>query len=150
MAQNKIDDFSIKNLAFSLNGMALHDIYFSNMSTEKSNISEALQKAIEDSFGNFDTYYANLVDQATLVKGWSITALNLLNGKVFNYSEDTHSSNFPNYIMPILVLDVYDHAWVKQFGDSDKAKQEYIDVFTRIINWDLVSRRFDAISMIYS
>ena len=61
-----------------------------------------------------------------------------------------HSGNFPNYVMPILALDVYDHAWVKQFGDSDKAKREYINVFSKIINWDLVSRRYDAITSLYS
>ena len=144
MAQNKIDDFSIKNLAFSLNGMALHDLYFSNMTTEKTSRSTALNKAIENTFSSFDTYYANLVDQAMLVHGWSITAVNLLNGKIFNYAEDTHSSNFPNYIMPILTLDVYDHAWLKQFGSDDAAKQEYIKVFTKAINWDLVSRRYEA------
>ncbi len=52
--------------------------------------------------------------------------------------------------MPIMVLDVYEHAWVKQFGADAKAKQEYIDVFSKIINWDLVSRRFDAMQILYS
>ncbi len=40
MANNEIDEFSMKNLAFSLNGMALHDIYFSNMSTENTKVSK--------------------------------------------------------------------------------------------------------------
>lgn len=150
MARNEVDDFSMKNLAFSLNGMALHDIYFSNMTTEPSKRSAALEKAIENTFGSFENYYANLVDTAMLVQGWSITGLNLLNGKIYNYAEDTHSSNFPNYVMPIMVLDVYDHAWVKQFGSSDEAKREYINVFTKTINWDLVSRRYDAITTLYS
>jgi superoxide dismutase, Fe-Mn family len=150
MARNEVDDFSMKNLAFSLNGMALHDIYFSNMTTEKTQRSVALTKALENTFGSFDNFYANLVDTAMLVQGWSITGLNLLNGKLYNYAEDTHSSNFPAYVMPILVLDVYDHAWVKQFGDSVEAKKEYINIFSKIINWDLVSRRYDAITSLYS
>jgi Fe-Mn family superoxide dismutase len=147
MAENKVDDFALKNLAFSLNGMALHDIYFANMSTEASKRSNALTNAIEGTFGNFDTYYSNLVETAMKVKGWSLTGINLLNGKIYNYAEDTHSSNYPAYFMPILALDVYDHAWVKQFGEGMKAKKMYIDSFTKVINWDLVSRRFDAISM---
>lgn len=143
MANNQIDDFSLKNLAFSLNGMALHDIYFSNMNTESSTRSVALDKAIEDTFGSYETYFKNLIDLAMTVEGWSITALNLLNGKIFNYAEDTHSSNFPNYIMPILALDVYDHAYVLDYGEEGKA--EYINAWTSSINWDIVSRRFDAI-----
>lgn len=143
MANNQIDDFSLKNLAFSLNGMALHDIYFSNMTTESSTRSAALNTAIEATFGSYETYFKNLVDLAMKVEGWSITALNLLNGKIFNYAEDTHSSNFPNYIMPILALDVYDHAYVLDYGEEGKA--EYINAWTNSINWDIVSRRFDAV-----
>ena len=150
MAKNSVDDFSMKNLAFSLNGMALHDLYFSNMTIDATKRSAALDKAIEKTYGSFDTYYANLVDTAMQVKGWSITGLNLLNGKIFNYGEDTYSSNFPAYIMPILALDVYDHAWVEQFGSSVEAKREYINVFEKTINWDLVSRRYDATTAIYS
>ncbi len=150
MAKNEVDDFSMKNLAFSLNGMALHDVYFANMTTEATKQSTALKAAIDKTFGSFDNYYANLVDTAMLVKGWSITALNLLNGKLFNYAQDTHSSNYPAYVMPILVLDVYDHAWLDQFGSGDEAKREYISVFGKIINWDLVSRRLDAVTKLYS
>lgn len=150
MAKNVVKPYLIKNLAFALNGMALHDMYFSNMTTEATKKSTALMKAIDNTFGSFEAYYANLVDTAMHVRGWSITALNLLNGKIFNYGEHDHSGNFPNYVMPILALDVYDHAWVKQFGDSDKAKREYINVFSKIINWDLVSRRYDAITSLYS
>ncbi len=149
MASGEIDEFAMKNLAFSLNGMALHDIYFANMSTDKSKMSQALSKAISETFGSYEAYMKNLTEQAMKVKGWSMTGINLLNGKIFNYAEDTHSSNFPIYFMPIMVLDVYDHAWVKQFGADDAAKAQYIEIFKKIINWDLVSRRFDAITMIF-
>lgn len=143
MSHNQIDDTSLKDLAFSLNGMALHDIYFSNMSTETSTRSAALEQALSANFGSYENYFANLLSIATQMKGWSITALNLLNGKIFNYGEDTHSSNFPAYIMPILALDVYDHAFVLDFSEEGKA--EYMNVWSKSINWDLVSRRFDAI-----
>jgi superoxide dismutase, Fe-Mn family len=143
MRNNQVDEFSLQHLAFSLNGMALHDIYFTNMNTEKTSRSQSLNKAIEENFGSFDNYYNNLVSIAERVQGWSITGLNLLNGKLFNYGEDTHSSNFPNYFMPILALDVYDHAYVMDFGEEGKA--EYINAWTKVIDWDLVSRRFDVI-----
>jgi Fe-Mn family superoxide dismutase len=143
MRSNEVDEFSLQHLAFSLNGMALHDIYFTNMSTEKTNRTQALNKAIEESFGDFNTYYSNLVNIAERVQGWSITGLNLLNGKLLNYGEDTHSSNFPNYFMPILALDVYDHAYVMDFGAEGKT--EYINAWTKVIDWDVVSRRYDVI-----
>lgn len=148
MRANNITEFGIKNLAFSLNGMALHDIYFSNMSTEKSKASKALNKAIEESYGSFDSYYLNLTDLAGQVKGWSITALNLLNGKLINYATEDHSANFPNFVMPILALDVYEHAYETDFGLE--GKEQYINVFGEIINWDLVSRRYDALMMQFS
>ena len=143
MSHNQIDEASLKDLAFSLNGMALHDIYFSNMSTELSSRSASLEQALVATYGSYEAYFQNLIGIAKQTKGWSITALNLLNCRIFNYGEDTHSSNYPAYVMPILALDVYDHAFVLDFSEEGKA--EYINVWSKSINWDLVSRRFDAI-----
>ncbi|MDA0772808.1 MAG: twin-arginine translocation signal domain-containing protein [Cyanobacteria bacterium] len=148
MRAGEITELGMKNLAFSLNGMALHDIYFSNMNSSKSKASKALSKAINESYGSFDSYYRNLTNIATQVKGWSITAVNLLNGKLINYGTEDHSANFPNFVMPILALDVYEHAYVIDFGDD--GKNSYLDSFTAIIDWDLVSRRYDAMMLQYS
>lgn len=143
MRKGNINETSLKNLAFALNGMALHDIYFSNMNTNNGKRSGALNKAINDSYGSFNAYFENLTKIASEMKGWSITAVNLLNGKLINYGIADHSANFPNFVMPILALDVYDHAFEIDFGKGGKEK--YIEVFTKIIDWDLVSRRYDAI-----
>lgn len=143
-----IDEFTMKNLAFSLNGMALHDVYFSNMSSQAGSKSKALVKAIEDSYGSFDAYLHNLCDIAGQVKGWAITAVNLLNGKIINYGVNDHSSNFPNYILPILTFDVYEHAYEIDFQKA--GKMEYVKLFPQIINWDIVSRRYDKISKTFA
>ena len=138
-----VDDATLKNLAFSLNGMALHDIYFTNMNSEKSAPSKALKKAIKNSFGSWEAYMKNLIEIASKVDGWSITGVNLLNGQILNYGEDTHSSNFPNYVLPILALDVYEHAYTIDFGAEGKNK--YLGIYPNIIDWDVVSLRFDKI-----
>ena len=143
MATGNINEFSMKHLAFSLNGMALHDIYFSNMTTEKTERSHALNDAINDTFGSFDKYMNNLSELAMKVDGWSITAYNLLNGKLFNYALPNHSANFPNFVIPILALDVYEHAYVADF--KKEGKIGYINTFKKIINWDLVSKRYEAL-----
>lgn len=147
MLAGNINETAMKHLAFSLNGMALHDIYFSNMSSDSGKRSSALNKAIDASYGSYDKYFESLVNIATQVPGWSITALNLLNGKLINYGVADHSANFPNFVMPILALDVYEHAYVMDFGVDGKAK--YIEVFKRIIDWDLVSRRYDALQAVF-
>ncbi len=148
MRANNINEFSLKNLAFSLNGMALHDIYFSNMNVNGGKRSQILDQMINDTYGNFETYFANLSAIATQVSGWSLTCLNLLNGKLFNYGTEDHSANFPNFVIPILALDVYEHAYLIDFGKEGKDK--YLETLTRIIDWDLVSRRLDALRLIYS
>ena len=143
MAVGNITEFGMKHLAFSLNGMALHDIYFTNMSTEESKRSSSLNRAIDKTFGSFDAYMKNLTELAMKVEGWSVTGLNLLNGKIFNYALQDHSANFPNFIVPILALDVYEHAYVADFKKEGKAK--YLETFTKIIDWDIVSRRLDLV-----
>lgn len=143
MREGIINEFTLKNLAFSLNGMVLHDIYFSNMNTKQGRISNSLRNAIEESFGSYPNYLKNLLNIALKVKGWSITGVNLLNGKLINYGLDTHSDNYPSFMMPILALDVYEHAYVMDFGEQGKPK--YLEQFQAIVDWDLVSRRFDSI-----
>jgi Fe-Mn family superoxide dismutase len=144
MANNEIDEFSVKNLAFSLNGMVLHDIYFHNINQTKSDMSAGLKNKILETFGTMDVYYQNLKDTAMKVEGWSITSLNLLNGKIFNYAEDHHSSNFPAFIVPIMALDVYDHAYTN-YESSPAGKAAYINDYIGLIDWDLVSRRYDDV-----
>ncbi len=140
--QGELDTAHTKNLAFALNGMALHDIYFTNMSSENSKRSGALNKAIDASFGSFSNYVQNLVNIARQSKGWSLTCVNLLSGKLVNYGIATHSENFPNFVVPILALDVYEHAYDKDFGVSSSGKDKYLEIFMRIIDWVIVSRRF--------
>lgn len=143
MKTGLVDDSSLKHLAFSLNGMALHDIYFSNMNSERSARSKELSLLLDESFGSFDVYFKNLNEIALKVSGWSLTCFNLLNKKLFNYGLNDHSANFPNFVIPILALDVYEHAYLIDFGDS--GKKDYLEVFSRIIDWDLVSRRLASL-----
>ncbi len=142
--QGELDAAHAKNLAFGLNGMALHDIYFTNMNSDSSKRSRALNKAIDRDFGSFDNYLKNLANIARQSKGWSLTCYNLLSEKLINYGIATHSDNFPNFVVPILVLDVYEHAYDKDFGVTAAGKDKYLEIFTRIIDWDVVSRRFNS------
>lgn len=142
--RGEINADSLKNLAFSLNGMALHDIYFSNMTTEKTKRSRSLNHAIESSYGSVKNYIKNLTNIARQVKGWSLSCVNLLNGEIINYGLDDHSANFPNFVVPILALDVYEHAYVADFGTDGINK--YIKIFKNTIDWDLVSRRYDRVT----
>jgi Fe-Mn family superoxide dismutase len=144
MRAGTVDAESLKHLAFSLNGMALHDIYFSNMNSKPGRRSAALNRAIDDSFGSFNAYFTNLTEIAKQVEGWSVTALNLLNGKLLNYGSNTHSDNFPAFVIPILALDVYEHAYEMDFTKT--GKDQYLEVFSKIIDWDLVSRRYDHLA----
>lgn len=139
----ELDANHLKNLAFALNGMALHDIYFSNMNSDNGKRSRALTKAIDRDFGSFDNYIKNLSNIARQVKGWSLTCVNLLNGRLINYGLNTHSDNFPNFVVPILALDVYEHAYDKDFGITAAGKDKYLEIFMRVVDWDLVSRRFN-------
>ncbi len=146
MRAGKITDFGMKHLAFSLNGMVLHDIYFSNMVSDTSKRSGRLTKAIEASYGGFDAYFKNLIDIANNVEGWALTCVNLLNGQIINYGIADHSANYPAFVVPILAVDVYAHAYELDFTKTPEGKSKYLGIFKETINWDLVSERYDAVS----
>ena len=57
-----------------------------------------------------------------------------------NYWQADHAHN-PPHTRPVLVLDMYEHAYQMDFG---AAAARYIDAFFANINWDEVGRRYQV------
>ena len=62
-----------------------------------------------------------------------------IEGSLFNVWIDEHNINHLSGGTPILVMDVWEHAYISQFG-LDRAK--YIDAFCKNINWKCVESRY--------
>ncbi|MCL2673929.1 MAG: superoxide dismutase [Defluviitaleaceae bacterium] len=130
--------------SFALAGTILHELYFQNMSAKLSDPCEKTLMVLEDSFGSFDTWLEDFIACATSARGWCILSYEQRTKTFRNIMQDTHDNGAVACAYPLLVLDMYEHAYFLDYG-TDKAA--YINKFIASINWNAVSKRLKALSV---
>src|SRR5574340_235220 len=129
---------------FALNGVVLHELYFENMGGKNLKPKGKLSDLIAREFGSFEKWSDNFKACGMAARGWVILGLNAYDGKVHNYCLDTHNFNVPVKVIPLLVMDVYEHAYTIDFGVK---RQPYIDAFMKNIEWNICAERLEKIDL---
>lgn len=129
---------------FALNGVVLHELYFENLGGKDSKPKGKLADLIATQFGSLERWIENLKACAMAARGWVILGLCTYDGKLHNYCLDTHNYNFPANTIPIVVLDVYEHAYVIDYGVK---RPPYIEAFIKNIDWTIAAQRLDRIDI---
>jgi Fe-Mn family superoxide dismutase len=106
--------------------------------------SGSLGKAIDRFFGSFDAFKAQLTSAASTIQGsgwgalsWEPLAKRLVIEQVFD-----HQGNVGNGTLPILVVDMWEHAYYLQYQNR---KAEWLKSFWELIDWSDVAARFDKV-----
>lgn len=137
-----------RRFAWEFDGMVLHEYYFDNMGPSPPlQKSDPLYCKIVEDFGSIDKFLQNFAATGMMRGiGWVILYQNPQTGQLNNVWIDEHNINhFPGG-KPLLIMDVWEHAYLTQFGLN---RGSYIRVFIDNINWERVSMRFDeGISLI--
>ncbi len=132
-----------RRLGFEYNGMVLHEWYFGNLTSQKSKQPTgqvALEKAFKDSFGSFSTWKRDFASIGQMRGvGWVICNLNPENGRLSNHWVSLHEFGNIAGFRPILVMDVWEHAYLLDFQPSDRGS--YIEAFLAQVNWKVVAQR---------
>jgi len=132
-----------RRLGFEYNGMVLHEYYFANMKRGGSVEPEKTSKfhgACEQSLGNFETWKTDFTSVGKMRGvGWAICYQNPANGKLSNHWISLHESGNVAGFVPILVMDVWEHAFLLDFKPAERSK--YIEAFFSNIDWDAVDKR---------
>lgn len=129
--------------AFPQNGVILHEFYFSNLSSKKTSPSQKLIEFINHEFNSFDECINGLKEAAKSVRsGWVILGYDERQAKIQNSIIDLHDEHVPFLNIPLLVLDVWEHAYTLDYGIN---KAAYLDAFINNIDWDMVSKRLDNV-----
>lgn len=151
--QNKLTttDFSLANATFSdirelkveesfaANAIILHEAYFDILGGDGQPIGE-LMAALEKTFGSFENWLNQFKLLGLSSRGWVILAFDYNDGQLKNYIADTHNSFGVWGTSPILVLDMYEHAYFSDFGTD---KKTYIEVFFKNLNWSKINKRYE-------
>lgn len=134
-----------RRYGFEYNGMVLHEYYFDNM--QKDGTGDAANdtgfaKSAESSFGSYDVWKADFVNVGKMRGvGWAICYQDPTNGALSNHWISLHEEGNVAGYTPILVMDVWEHAFLLDYKPAERPK--YIEAFFSNINWDMVNSRLN-------
>ncbi len=127
--------------SYALNGAIYHEYYFANLGGKGGEATGDLRAALDDRFGNWSKFADYLKAAGKSMRGWVIVGYNTRINRIETFGLDLHNVYTPANIVPILVLDVYEHAYMVDYG-IDRAK--YLDAFMQNIDWEIAAKRFMA------
>jgi superoxide dismutase, Fe-Mn family len=132
-----------RRLGFEYNGMVLHEYYFQNLQKQGAGIPDSgshFTRAAEMTFGSFDLWKTDFVGVGKMRGvGWAICYQDPNNGTISNHWITLHEVGNVSGFIPILVMDVWEHAFILDYAPADRPK--YIEAFFSNINWNAVQAR---------
>lgn len=118
---------------FAVNGVYLHEWYFDVLGGEGDSAkAPELSRALAEKWGTVENGLKYFSECAMASRGWSVLAWDTKAGKLKHYNADAHNQGGVWGCLPIIVLDVYEHAYFIDFGSDKKA---YIEAFWKNFNW---------------
>ena len=130
-----------RRFAFEFDGMRLHELYFENLGGKAAlDAKSPLAARIDQDFGSFDAWKKAFVATASMRGvGWAILYEDPTNGRLFNSWIIEHQNSHLAGCRPILVLDVWEHAYMI---DYQLDRKSYIQAFWDNIDWATVAARY--------
>ncbi len=123
------------------NSMTLHEAYFGNLGGDGKK-SGAIATALSSAYGSADTWELHFRSTGAALaggSGWVVLGYELMTGELRTYGSN-HHTQAPSTALPLLVMDMYEHAFALDFG---AAAAKYIDAFFANIKWDVVNQRLE-------
>jgi len=136
-----------RRLGFEYNGMILHEYYFGALKkgTREPSPSSDLRKKLIDDFGGFDRWRKQFVEIGKMRGvGWVIAYLDPFCQRLINVWVSDHEIGNITGFIPIVVMDVWEHAYVTDYGTSVEGRTEYIQAFFRNLDWDVTGERLGS------
>ncbi len=129
-----------RRFGWEFNGMRLHEYYFENLGGKAAlNADGKLGKLIAANFGGYETWLQDFKATATMRGiGWVILYQDIVGGKLFNQWINEHDVGHPAGCQPVLILDVFEHAFLTDYGLK---RADYIEAFLKNINWAIAESR---------
>lgn len=137
-----------RRLGFEFNGMVLHEYYFENLKRGGEvdpPKGSSFYQMCEDSFGSYDIWKTDFVGVGKMRGvGWAICYQNPRNGRLSNHWVSLHETGNVSGFVPILVMDVWEHAFLLDYKPSERAK--YIEAFFSNLDWHNIGARLQRAS----
>ena len=133
-----------RRFGWEFNGMRLHELYFENLTKRLVPLKKQspLYEKLEQEFDQFDIWERGFMGVGGMRGiGWVVLTHEPVTGRLFNIWLDEHDAGFLVGSTPLLVMDVFEHAYLQDYGLNRTA---YVQAFMNAIDWPVVEKRFDA------
>ena len=129
-----------RRFGWEFDGMRLHELYFGNLGgTEPLAQESPLLKKIQENFDGFDQWAEDFKATGALRGiGWVVLYEDPVSGRLFNTWINEHDVGHLAGCQPLLVMDVFEHAYLPDYGLKRAA---YIQAFFDNIDWKAVEGR---------
>jgi Fe-Mn family superoxide dismutase len=129
-----------RRLGWEFNGMRLHEYYFDNLGGMTPLATEGrLGKKMVESFGSIDAWEKDFrATGAMRGIGWTVLYLDPADGRLINFWINEHDEGHPAGGIPLLVMDVFEHAYLLDYGLK---RADYINAFFKSIDWKAAEAR---------
>jgi Fe-Mn family superoxide dismutase len=129
-----------RRLGWEFNGMRLHEYYFENLGGKGgSEKTRKLFKKVSEEFGSFEAWEKEF-RAIGMIRGigWAILYQDSFTGRLINFWINEHDVGHPAGCAPLLILDVFEHAFMIDYGLK---RADYIEAFFKNIHWKIVEGR---------
>lgn len=136
--------FIHKDKVNRMNSVLLHELYFDGLTPKPGDPTDDIRNALAKRFGSLDRWIEDFKVCCMAANGWGTLVRDVVNGRLYNVSSDLHEIGVIWLGQPLVVCDVYEHAF---YVDYTNRKQEYVAKFVQFLDWDEINRRFRSLAM---
>ena len=128
-----------RRLGWEFDGMRLHEYYFENLGAKPLAPAGKLAQKIAADFGSYENWEKDFKATGAMRGiGWTILYQDPASGRLINFWINEHDVSHPAGCTPLLIMDVFEHAFMIDFGLK---RADYIAAFFTAINWGAVEKR---------
>ncbi|MEM4245446.1 MAG: Fe-Mn family superoxide dismutase [Candidatus Nanoarchaeia archaeon] len=133
-----------RRFGWEFNGMRLHELYFGNIVKGGKSVGNAIKKKIMEDFGSYGAWEKDF-KAAGIMRGigWVVLYCDIASDRLFNVWINEHDVGHLSAAAPLLVMDVFEHAFMLDYGLK---RADYIEAFFKVIDWDAVEERLEKVS----
>ena len=132
-----------RRFGWEFNGMRLHELYFGNLKKRGAalNSNSKIVKKIAEQYGSIENWEKDFRTSGSMRGiGWVVLSYDKEADKLFNVWINEHDVGHLGGAVPLLVLDVFEHAFMPDYM-MDRAS--YMNSFFKAVNWDEINKRLE-------
>ncbi len=133
-----------RRLGWEFNGMRLHELYFENLMKDSPGCDKdaVLCKQMDVDFGPEEKSWTKNFKAIAAMRGigWVVLYWDTVGKRLINTWINEHDVGHLAGCAPLLVMDVFEHAYMTDYGIK---RADYIEAFMKAINWSVVYERFN-------